>query len=157
MKAPICFLCNKDFGSEYFHFRTGGSLVQFADFEPLLKGRAGHPQGLEWFCNEHVQAAQALAAHTTGEALSKLRGSYGVFPPYESKPYRDPELWVTDVGPNAPQVFAILRRASQASPAEAQELLASGVFKVAQGWPRAFQGWQSALVEAAAEVEIRFP
>ena len=85
-------------------------MVQFADFEPLIEGRAGHPQGLEWFCNEHVQAAQALAASTTGEALSKLRGRYGVFPPYESKPYRDPELWVTDVGPNAPQVFAMLRK-----------------------------------------------
>ncbi len=69
MKAPICFLCNKDFGSEYFHFRTGGSMVQFADFEPLPEGRAGHPHSLEWFCNEHVQAAQALAASGRFSAL----------------------------------------------------------------------------------------
>jgi hypothetical protein len=157
MKSPICYLCNKDFGSEYFHFRTGGAVVQFADFKPLREGAAGHPQGLEWFCNEHLQAAQALAASTTTEALSKLHGRFGVFPPYESKPYRDPELWVTAVGPNAPKVFAILRHAAQVSPIEAKKLLANRVFKVAQGWPREFQGWQSALVEAGAQVEIRFP
>lgn len=132
-------------------------MVQFADFKPLREGAAGHPLGLEWLCNEHLQATQALASIKTSEALSKLHDKYGTFPPYESKTYHDPELWFIAAGPNAPKVFAIIRHAAQVSPKEAKKLLANGAFKVAQGWPREFQGWQSALVEAGAQVEIRFP
>lgn len=91
-------------------------MVQFADFKPLREGAAGHPLGLEWFCNEHLQTAQALASIKTSEALSKLHDKYGIFPPYESKTYRGPELWVIAVGPNAPKVFAIIRHAAQAPP-----------------------------------------
>lgn len=47
MKPPICHLCHADFRSEYFHYRTGGALVQFADYESLREGTAGHPWGLE--------------------------------------------------------------------------------------------------------------
>lgn len=67
-------------------------MVQFADFEPLIEGRAGHPHGLEWFCNEHAQAAQALAASTSSEALSKLHGTYGIFPPMNPSPIVTPSF-----------------------------------------------------------------
>lgn len=157
MKSPICYLCNKDFGSEYFHVQTGGALVQFVDYQSLPEGAAGHPQGLEWFCNQHLQAAQALSSNTTSKALSKLHALYGECPPYEAKPQHAPELWVTSVGSNAVKVFSILRQATQATPSDAKKLLASGAFKVAEGWPREFHGWQTALVEAGAQVEIRFP
>ena len=157
MKSPICFLCNTDFRSEYFHFQTGGALVQFADYKPLREGAAGHPQGIEWFCRNHLQAAQELTSRGTEEALSSLKLMFGVFPPYEAKPVFDPELWVTSVGPNRASVFAILRRATQLAPIDAKKLLHAGVFKVAQGWPNSFENLQSALIEAGAQVETRFP
>lgn len=157
MNSPICFLCHADFRSEYFHFQTGGGLVQFADYKPLLEGAAGHPQGLEWFCNSHLPVAEDLASSTTEEALSRLKLMFGEFPPYEPEPVLDPELWVTSVGPNSARVFAILRQATQLAPIDAKAQLQNGAFKVAQGWPKNFENWRSALVEAGAQVEIRFP
>lgn len=157
MKSPICHLCNKDFGSEFFHFQTGGALVQFGDYQSLPEGTAGHPQGLEWFCNHHLQAAQALSTKTTSEALSELYTQYGEFPLYEVTSYRAPELWVVSVGSNPVKVFSIFRQATQMPPSDAKKLLAAGTFKVAEGWPREFHGWQAALVEAGAQVEVRFP
>lgn len=157
MKSPICYLCNKDFSSAYFHASLGGALVQFADYRPLREGAAGHPQGLEWFCEQHLQEAQALAEHATAKALLQLTEQYGVFPPYEPKPIRDPELWVTAVGPNPAKVFALLRQATPISPADAKKLLAAGEFKVSQGWPVQFQYWKTALAEAGARLEVRFP
>lgn len=115
MKSPICYLCNKDFRSEFFYAGTGGTLVQFKDYQPLPQGAVGHPQGLEWFCNEHLQAAQDLGAYSTAEALFKLTETYGPFPAYEPKPLCDPELWVTAVGPNPAKVFFVLRQATHSS------------------------------------------
>jgi len=157
MKSPICFLCNKDFGSEYFHFQTGGQLVKFADYRPLAPGAAGHPWGLEWFCDEHVQAASALSGASSAEALAAMEGKFGRFPPWQEKPRLDPELWVTSVGPNVSKVFAIYRQATQISATEAKRAMEGGGFRIAQGWPVSFKGWQDALLAAGAQVEIRFP
>lgn len=157
MKPPICHLCHADFRSEYFHYRTGGALVQFADYESLREGTAGHPWGLEWFCRHHLQAAQELASVAADEALTRLRARYGEFPPYVPKPLRDPELWVTSVGPNSTEVFIIVRQAAHLSPLEARNLLRTGTFKVAKGWPSSFETWRLALIEAGARVEVRFP
>lgn len=156
-KSPICYLCNKDFGSEYFHLQTGGDHVRFADFRRLPEGAAGQPHGIEWFCAEHLQAAAALAAEPVEHALSKLHEAYGWFPPYESKPSRDPELWVTAVGPNSARVFTLLRQKTLLPPTQARELLTNAPFKFTHGWPRYFENWRVALVEAGAAVEIRFP
>lgn len=156
-KAPICHLCNKDFGSEYFHLQTGGGIVQFSDFRRLPEGAAGQPHGLEWFCNEHLEAATALASVPVEQAISKLQETFGRFPPYESKPSRDPELWVTAVGPNSARVFSLLRQKTLLPPAQARELLTNAPFKFTHGWPRYFENWRAALVEVGAEVEIRFP
>lgn len=44
MKPPICHLCHADFRSEYFHYRTGGALVQSPTtnrFEKALPGIRG--------------------------------------------------------------------------------------------------------------------
>lgn len=157
MKSPICYLCNVDFGSEYFHAQTGGALVKFDDYEPLGEGFAGHPQGLEWFCRHHLQAAQELASLTTDEALLRLRDRYGEFPPYVSKPIRDPELWVTSIGSYREKVFIVIRQATYLSPRDARNLLRAGSFKVAAGWPSSFESWRIALIDAGAQVEVRFP
>ena len=156
MKSPICHLCKTDFGSEHFHFGSGGALVQFADYKPLPEGAVGHPHGLEWFCSEHLEVARTLTALLCADAMSKLKEQFGEFPPFENGPLRDPALWVTSIGPNAPRVFAIIRQAMSISPADAKGLLALGQFKVIEGWPSQFKTWQQALTEAGATVEIRF-
>ncbi|WP_231570212.1 MULTISPECIES: hypothetical protein [Pseudomonas] len=91
------------------------------------------------------------------EALLRLRSTFGEFPPYEPKPLLNPELWVTSVGPNPGKIFAITRQATQLSPSVVKQLLRSGEFKVAQGWPKEFEYWQSSLASAGAQLEIRFP
>lgn len=156
MKPAICYLCHSDFRSEYFHTQAGGALVQFADYKPLAEGAAGHPRGLEWFCRHHLSAAQALTSTSADESLSLLKAAYGEFPPYEPISCVDPELWVIAVGLNNRAVFTIVRQATQLSPIEVKKLLHGGVLKVAQGWPKEFEGWRSALVNAGAQVEIRF-
>ena len=78
MKPPICHLCGRNMldagGPE------GADLVAFADFQPLPYGVAGHPHGLEWFCAEHLSAAQSLARLDCAEAMRQLRERYGPEP-----------------------------------------------------------------------------
>lgn len=35
--------------------------------------RGGHPQGLEWFCDEHYEAAEAFRALALDAALARMR------------------------------------------------------------------------------------
>jgi hypothetical protein len=77
MKPPICRLCERSIDSIASPERKGGDLVKFADYPPLPDGMAGHPRGLEWFCVEHLHAAQALSSRSTGEAMAELLGVFG--------------------------------------------------------------------------------
>jgi len=95
MKSPICYLCHKDFRSEYFHTGAGGDLVRFADFKPPPEDAGGQPRGMEWFCTEHLSAAQELAHLSSAAALSHLQARFGEFPAWQEKPLADPSLWVT--------------------------------------------------------------
>ena len=156
MKPPICSLCHRDFSSEYFHYTSGGDVVQFADFQRLKEGAAGHPRGLEWFCREHLEQAQAYASLCYAEAFSRLYEQFGEFPAKESSPLHDPSLWITAIGPNAARVFAIIRQATSMTPAETKHAMSLGHLKVSQGWPSQFILWQRALVDAGATVEVRF-
>ncbi len=63
MRPPICFICRKEFS-----LSDGGGTVRFADYEPLPKGQVGHPDGLEWFCEEHYNRAVELKEHSSREA-----------------------------------------------------------------------------------------
>ena len=157
MKPPICFLCNNNFGSELYHIGSGGSLVQFADYKPLGMGMVGHPRGLEWFCSEHLPAAQELVALPSDEALKEMERRYGNFPPYVPAPYRDPELWLTSVGPNKSKIFALVRQATLCTPGEAIAMISSGHFKVSSGSLSMFSELDRALLEAGAKTELRFP
>jgi hypothetical protein len=77
MRIPICFLCNKHL------VRTGkgfeGGCVEFSEYvkpeEPMLE----EPPGFEWFCDEHLAAAQALSHLTSQEALIQLEQQFGKF------------------------------------------------------------------------------
>jgi hypothetical protein len=71
MKPPICELCGQDFRDTS---PLPGALVRFADYEPLSDGMVGHPQGLAWFCGEHVELARSLGERPLSEAL-KIMGS----------------------------------------------------------------------------------
>jgi hypothetical protein len=156
MKPPICSLCSKDFRSEQFHYKSGGDLIQFADYRPLNQGAAGHPHGLEWFCQDHLEHARAYSFMSYVEAFSMLVDQFGEFPAYKDLPFHDPSLWITAIGPNAARVFAIIRQATSITPAETKHLMSLGQLKVSQGWPSQFITWQRALADAGATVEVRF-
>lgn len=63
MRPPICFICGTRFSP-----REGGGTVRFTDYEPLPEGMTGHPEGLEWFCEEHHKEALELTEHTSAQA-----------------------------------------------------------------------------------------
>ncbi len=77
MKPPICHLCGRDFVDEVLTGRTdGGEFVRFKDYQPLDDDAAGHPQGAEWFCIKHRDAARKLSGLAIEEAMKKLRRKY---------------------------------------------------------------------------------
>jgi hypothetical protein len=90
MRVPICFLCNK------YLVRIGnayeGGYVEFAEYvkpeehEPEEEAMIGDPDGFEWFCNEHLSAAQALSHLTSKEALVQLEQQFGKFEELEPEP-----------------------------------------------------------------------
>jgi len=51
-------------------------MVEFADYAPLPEDYIGHPQGLEWFCNDHLNAAQALSDKSYEEAIKVLKAQF---------------------------------------------------------------------------------
>lgn len=67
MRPPICDLCHDNFSMKE------GGLVRFADYEPLPDRTVGHPKGLEWFCEKHHAAAEALKHLTSAEAIRRIR------------------------------------------------------------------------------------
>ena len=112
MKPPYCFLCHRD-----FHLDKGGDLVRFADYVPLAEGMIGHPSGSEWFCPEHLSAANALAFKTSSEALHDLQREYGEFPPlpfFGPGPHREPT--VLFVGALMHKIVGIVRKITGRSP-----------------------------------------
>jgi hypothetical protein len=92
MKLPLCFLCNK------YLVRPGGAFdggyVEFAEyvayeFEDVKPEEriAGEPPGIEYFCAEHLPAAQALSHLTSKEALVQLEQQFGKF----EEPVEEPD------------------------------------------------------------------
>lgn len=156
MKSPYCWLCGRDFHSEWFHSLGGGELVRFRDYLPLPEDFVGHPQGLEWFCREHAQAARELVDTDSTDALVELQQQYGTFPTPTLSVIRDPSLWVTAVGPEPARVFAVFRQATGLPASEALAIFRSGTFEVARCWPQQFENWRAALIAAGAGVEVRY-
>jgi hypothetical protein len=68
MEPPICSLCDRDqrdFPDLEFE------LVKFADYESI--DHPGHPDGLLWFCADHLEGVKRLTDLDSGEALRRLR------------------------------------------------------------------------------------
>ena len=156
MKPPYCALCQSDCRFEYLQTGRGARLVEFADFDRQAEPVVGHPHGLEWFCDEHAGAAEALADRPFPEAMAGLRARFGDFERLGSRPPRYPSLWITSVGPNVGEVLRILRTARPLTPAEARDLLKAGKFRFDQDgrWPS--EGCLLALLAAGASAEIRY-
>jgi len=68
MKPAICGVC----GTSAVQSSTG-DWVTFSDYKSLDNKEIGHPEGLEWFCESHLEEAKLLSGKTSTEALSDLR------------------------------------------------------------------------------------
>lgn len=78
MRPPICCICEERFdpgrsGDQVSFTRRPSDDAFHARME--REGLVGHPPEVEWFCGEHLAAAQALAHLSIAEALHELRRS----------------------------------------------------------------------------------
>ena len=78
MKVAECLLCGKFRGEEPPPYK--GEWVKFSDYQPIPPEELGHPEGLEYYCDEHLAAAQALTSRSSKEALIELQKQFGCFP-----------------------------------------------------------------------------
>ncbi len=87
MRVSLCCLCYKNF---YEDEKLEGGAVEFSDYAPPPNGEVwlDDPPGIEWFCNEHLPAARALAYIPSQEALAELQRQFGVFPEPSYEPER---------------------------------------------------------------------
>lgn len=72
MRPPICALCDRDQRDDW---DLNFSLVRFRDFETL--DRPGHPKGVEWFCDDHVELARKYEDLPFAEAMKQIRKESG--------------------------------------------------------------------------------
>lgn len=77
MKPAICLICGKN------SLSAGGDWVEFADYTPSSANDISHPKGLEWFCNEHLDAAKSVAELPSNEGISILKKRYNSQPEVE--------------------------------------------------------------------------
>lgn len=72
MQPPICDFCHRDQRDEPgLEF----ALVIFRDYRPI--DGPGHPDGLLWFCQDHLGAARSLTHLDSGAALRRMRETDG--------------------------------------------------------------------------------
>jgi len=88
LKPAICPVCGR------FAIEVQGDMVEFANYAPLPQGYLGHPQGLEWFCNDHLSAAKSASAMPSEEAIKFLKQKYGTSntPPVQSPDPRNENI-----------------------------------------------------------------
>lgn len=72
MRPPICAVCNKDFRKDFDNSELSGGTVRFSDYINLPNGKVGHPNGLEWFCSEHIKKARNLTHLTAKQAIQYI-------------------------------------------------------------------------------------
>jgi len=72
MRPPICAVCDRDFREDLEDSDLSGGTVSFSDYISLPDGMVGHPNGLEWFCSEHIQKARTLSHLTAKQAVQYI-------------------------------------------------------------------------------------
>jgi hypothetical protein len=82
MKPPSCEICGaKSWGTPR---ECDGDYVLFANStpsKPVEEIELGHPEGFEFFCDQHLPMAQALKHLKSDEAILRLRQETGLSPP----------------------------------------------------------------------------
>jgi len=68
MRPPICAICDREIRE---HPDLMFDLVRFADFE-AIEG-PGHPDGLEWFCSDHIKLAKDRELLFTSDAIRQIK------------------------------------------------------------------------------------
>jgi hypothetical protein len=72
MKPAICVICGKKSPS------VDGDWVEFSDFSQESISGITHPQGLEWFCVEHLEAAKSIANLSANEGINLLKTKFSI-------------------------------------------------------------------------------
>ena len=118
-------------------------------FEELLEVARldGADSGAEW----HPPPTLAAMKRSLEEHGADSGAEWHLPPP----PTPSSSLWVTSVGPNFANVFAVVRQVMGVSPSEVKALLNGPAFRVAVGWRSEFEPWRKAFQAAGATVEIR--
>jgi hypothetical protein len=57
------------------------SQCKFSDYQTLDEISLGHPDGLEYFRDEHLAVAKLFSSRTSKEVLAELQRQFGCFPP----------------------------------------------------------------------------
>ncbi len=68
MRPPICAICDRD---QRDHPDLEFDLVTFREVEKL--DHPGHPDGMEWFCQDHAEEAKKRVHLLCDEALRQIR------------------------------------------------------------------------------------
>lgn len=68
MKPAICSVCGISIIQS-----NNGDWVIFSNYKSLDDEEIGHPEGLEWFCEKHLEKAKSLSELKSTEALAKLQ------------------------------------------------------------------------------------
>ncbi len=154
MTPPICKLCGKDF---YHAVDYGqGDLVYFSDYKTLLYGVAGKPQGCDWYCVDHSEAANSKVHLTSDEAYFQLKQEFPNIIMHDWHKRLDPELWVIDIGDNKAKVIMYIRQITDVTPTKLQKKLSNKEFKVLHGWPTQINPHREKLEALGVRTEIRF-
>jgi len=161
-KPPgICAACSRDFSERLFATGQGGAEVTFADFVDLP--RSTHSPGREWFCAEHLNAANAHSHEAFLNALQAIRREAGL-PPHGREYSRSPapSLWVLRVGPTPLAVASVLRSICGCSPAHALKMVSTTIFAVEPAErpgvfsPQTLRDWATLLEQAGAATTVRY-
>ncbi len=67
MRPPVCIVCEAPFNP------ANGGTVNFIDYTPLPESMSGHPQGVEWFCQAHLEEALKLQDLDSKSAVTILK------------------------------------------------------------------------------------
>jgi len=72
MKPAICGVCGVSVVQS-----SDGDWIAFSDYKKSPDNEEiGHPEGLEWFCEDHLEGARLLSGRKRAEALRALRNRY---------------------------------------------------------------------------------
>lgn len=81
MRPPICAICEKDYSAKEEIFMVNFTLsIEDKQYNKRFEedGYCGHPAGLEWFCETHVQVARNFSHLPIKQALPSIREALGL-------------------------------------------------------------------------------